>query len=267
MTKHEIYSILYGDKSASFTSRLVNGFVIVLILLNVIAVILESVATIHDRFRVIFHWFEIISVLVFSIEYLVRIVVCTESARYRNPITGRIKYSLTPLALLDLFAILPFYLTFITVDLRILRILRVLRILRILKLAHYSAALRTFGNVLSAKKAELVLTLFFLVIMLIVSSAFMFYAEKDAQPDVFSSIPMAMWWGITTLTTVGYGDAYPITFVGRLLGSFIAIIGIGMFALPAGILSSGLLEEIQSSHNSKNICPHCGGSLDKGRSN
>ncbi|MAE63994.1 MAG: potassium channel protein, partial [Phycisphaeraceae bacterium] len=156
-----------------------------------------------------------------------------------------------------LAAILPFYLPTTAMDARSLRAVRLVRVLRILKLARYSDALRTFGRVFVAQKEPLGLTVFLLMLLLVMSASFMYYAEREAQPEVFSSIPATMWWAVATLSTVGYGDTFPVTEWGRVLGSIIAFLGIGMFALPTGILGAGFIEEYQGRRESK-TCPHCG---------
>lgn len=117
-------------------------------------------------------------------------------------------------------------------------------------MSRYSRSMLTLKNVLKEKKEELFLVVFVVIILLIIFSSLMYFVEKDAQPDAFSSIPAAMWWGIITLTTVGYGDIFPITVLGKMLGALIAFLGIGLFALPAGILGSGLVETIQKNKKS-----------------
>ena len=114
------------------------------------------------------------------------------------------------------------------------------------------------GNVIRAKKEELLISVFVMVILLVFCSSLMYIIENEAQPEAFPSIPSAMWWGVTTLTTVSYGDVYPITILGKFLGAIIALLGIGMFALPTGILASGFAEEIQKKGKEMIICPHCG---------
>jgi voltage-gated potassium channel len=174
-----------------------------LIGLNVVALILETVEQVHRSEPDLFRGFEVFSVAVFTVEYLLRLWSCTGNEKYRHPIHGRLRFALTPLALVDLLAILPFYLPWLDLDLRFMRIVRVLRVA---KLGRYSKALSTFGRVASAKSAELLTIFSILIILLIIASSLMYYAENDAQPDKFSSIPAAMWWGIATLTTIGYGD-------------------------------------------------------------
>ncbi len=233
--------------------------IITLILFNVAAVILESVATVHAAYGVALRWFEIVSVAVFTAEYLLRMWSVTAEPRYAHPISGRLRFAFKPLPLIDLLAILPYYLMLVGIDLRVIRALRIMRLLRIAKLGRYYAALRVIHRVINRQKEELILTMSVLMILLVISSALMFHAENTAQPENFPDIPTTMWWSIVTLTTVGYGDVYPITAIGRLLAAIIAVFGIGMVALPAGIIGSGFVEEIQRKElNKGNHCPHCG---------
>jgi voltage-gated potassium channel len=167
----------------------------------------------------------------------------------------------TPLALVDLLSVLPFYLPFVGVDLRSLRAVRLFRVFRIVKLGRYSKALNLLGRVLVSRKAELVMTIFALLVLMVLASSLMYFAEHDAQPESFSSIPAAMWWAVATLSTVGYGDIYPVTFAGKLLAAVVAVLGIGMFALPAGLLGSAFVEEIQRTPTGPQRCPHCGEEL------
>ena len=247
-----------GDR----TSRLIDSFIMALIVLNVVMVILETVQDLAVRYASFFEGFELFSVIIFTSEYLLRLWACTSDERFQGSISGRIRYATTPMAIVDLLAILPFYLPmFFAVDLRILRAMRLFRLLRLFKLGRYSAALQTLGNVLSDRRGELYVTMFVLVIMLVIASSLMYFVEHEAQPEAFSSIPSSMWWGMVTLTTVGYGDAYPVTSAGKFLGALIALMGIGMFALPAGILGSGFAEEIQKQKEGT-VCPHCGKTID-----
>lgn len=261
--KGRIFEILEIASTENLPSRVFDVFTITLIFLNVIAVILQTVKGLSSHYRLFFHTFEVFSIWVFTIEYLLRLWTCTTSNRFQGPIGGRIRFALTPLALVDLMAILPFYLPMvIPFDLRFIRAVRLFRLFRLFKMGRYSESFKTFGKVLKEKKEELLMTVFVLLILLVVASSLMYFIENGAQPEVFSSIPAAMWWGIATLTTVGYGDIFPITPAGKLLGAIIAIIGIGMFALPAGILGSGFVEEIQRKRRKQRICPHCGRNID-----
>ena len=247
-----LFEILEKDDGDNRLSRRFDLFIMIMIFLNMIAVIMETVASVYIKYEYFFEWFEIISVVVFTLEYVGRIWTCTLIECYRHPIKGRIQFILSPIGLIDLLAILPFYLPFImSLDGRILRLLRLFRLVRIFKMGRYSTAFQMIENVLNRRKEELLVTLTIVLLVLILASSLMYYVEHEVQPEAFSSIPATMWWGVATLTTVGYGDVYPITSIGRVLGAFIAIMGVGIFALPAGIIASGFEAEIRKKSEEK----------------
>ncbi|MGL1861550.1 MAG: ion transporter [Pseudodesulfovibrio sp.] len=257
--KQTLYLLLEDQKELTPAARTVRIFLVILILLNVFALIIETMEDVSATYRHIFHAFELFSVAIFSIEYVLRIWVHKVEKGKGGPILGRIRYALQPLMLVDLFAVLPFFLPFIfPMDLIFLRALRLLRLLRVLKLGRYSDAIQVFFRVAMLKKEQLAVAGFGLGILLIIASSLMYYFEHIVQPAIFGSIPQSMWWAIITLTTVGYGDAYPVTLMGRFLGSIIALLGIGMFALPAGILSAGFVEYDELKKKEAQKCPHCG---------
>jgi voltage-gated potassium channel len=255
--RHRAWTILEAAHSEDKASRAFHIFMLTLIFLNVIAVILESVSYLQARFALAFLLFEVVSVAVFSVEYVVRMWSCVEDRRFSHPVTGRLRFALRPLPLVDLLAILPFFLALATVDLRVLRALRFFRLIRIVKAARYVAALRLFGEVLKGKREELILTTGLMLVLLVIASSVMYFAEGAAQPDKFSSIPASMWWAVATLTTVGYGDVYPITVAGQIAGAVVALLGIGFFALPTALVGAGFVEAMQRV-KAPRICPHCG---------
>ncbi len=257
--KRRIHAILEPAASGDRASRVFDVFIMGVIALSVLSVALGTVESIADRWGGALRVFEVFSVTVFTVEYLLRVWSVTEDPHFSRQLSGRIRWMLTPLAVVDLLAILPFYVSVVRLDLRFLRALRLFRLFRVLKLARYSDSLALLGRVFRAKKEELVVTLCAVLFLLFLASSFIYYVEHDAQPDVFSSIPAAMWWGVATLTTVGYGDAYPVTVSGKVLGAVVAILGIGLFALPAGILASGFADEMrQKRTGGANECPLCG---------
>lgn len=244
-----------GDRAAA----VVGTVLIALIALNVAAAIVGTVHGVHARYGAWLDAFEAFSVAVFCLEYLARLWTCTSQAAYASPVLGRLRYALTPLALIDLLAVLPSLLVFMAIDLRFLRALRLFRLLRIAKLGRYSEALAMIGRVLRRKKEELFISSLLMLMLIVLSASLMYFAEHDAQPDKFPDIPTAAWWAVVTLTTVGYGDVYPVTVLGKLCASLVAMFGIAMFALPAGMLGAAFSEEM-SRH--ERHCPHCGKSLD-----
>ena len=240
-----IYEIVEATQPDDVHGQWFDYFIVALIITNVIAVILETVEGLYVAYTEFFTGFELFSVAVFTVEYLVRlwVVVDSPNENYRHPFNGRLRYAVTPMALIDIAAILPFYLSLlIPVD---LRFMRVFRLLRLLKLTRYSTALQTLGAVLYDQRRTLGASIFVMLILLVFSSSIIYLVEKDAQPEAFSSIPKAMWWGLATLTTVGYGDVTPATGIGKVFGATIMVLGIGMAALPAGILATGFATEMQ----------------------
>jgi voltage-gated potassium channel len=254
--KKKLYEILESTEKNNL-SRIVNGFILSLILINLVLIILETEQKLFTKYSSLFKFMEVFSVVVFTFEYLSRIFVCTANPKYRHPITGRIRFALSFYLLIDLAAILPFYLPMlIAFDLRFIRIIRFFRIFRILKLHRYSKAMKTLVSIFKEKKEELGITVFAIIIILILSSSLLYFVEHEAQPEVFTSIPASMWWGISALTTVGYGDICPVTTFGKFLSSIIALLGIGFVAIPTGILASGFTEKINK-RSKKVKCPHC----------
>ena len=227
------------DQSKPVNKWLSTGLLI-LIFLNILAIILESVPSIELEYSHLFKKFEIFSVVIFSLEYLARLWTCvdlTQNKGSQSPFKSRLRYLVTPMAIVDLLAILPFYLSFIfALDLRFLRILR---LVRIFKLTRYSAAMKTLTSVLKDEVPALLAAYFIMIIVIILASSGIYLLEHKVQPNNFGSIPASMWWAVTTLTTVGYGDVTPLTNGGKLFGGLITLIGIAMVALPTGIIASG----------------------------
>jgi len=258
ITRKRTWEIVEAAKRGDTASRAFDITILTLIFLNVVAVIIGSVPSIQTRWGKILNLFEIVSVIVFTVEFIARLWSCTVDSRFSGSIRGRVRHAFRVMSIIDLLAILPFYLPFFGVDLRSLRVLRLLRIFRIAKIGRYYSSLNLIKSVLLSKKEELILSSALMGLLLIVSSTLLYFCENAVQPDAFSSIPATMWWSVATLTTVGYGDMYPVTILGRFCASIIAILGIGMFALPTGILGAGFVEAIQKSKKSELTCPHCG---------
>lgn len=255
--RRRLYLILEPTERGGFLEKIFEFILVTTIVLNILSIILESVPEYHQQFRVLFHTFEIYSVIFFTVEYITRIYSIVEDHRFRDPVRGRLAYAITPMAIVDLLAFLPFYLSFAMVDLRFLRIIRLMGLFRMFKITRYIHALRLMQKVLLLKREQLVLCFILIIFTLVIISSIMFHVENPYQPETFSSIPATMWWGITTLTTVGYGDMVPVTMMGKFLGGMFAIAGFGLLALPAGILSSGFFEIMQHKTR-KHTCPHCG---------
>jgi voltage-gated potassium channel len=257
--KRRIGEILEPESKNDFLSRGFNIFIISLIVLNVFAVALETVqgiSELHSGSLRVFEWF---SMVVFSIEYGLRVWTCTLKPEFSSPIRGRLRYMLTPSAIIDLLVVIPFYLPFFfEMDLRFLRILRLFRLFALFKMARYSQSLHLFKGVLKDTKEELLIVFAATMAMLVFASGGIYFIENRAQPEAFSSIPASLWWAVSTMTTVGYGDVYPITTLGKIFGGFISMLGLGTFGLPVGIIAYGFVEELQKQKMRPMQCPHCG---------
>jgi len=264
-TKGKVHILLHPELGESKADKFVNAFIITLIILNVLAVILETVKDLYARYETFFNYFDKISVFIFTIEYILRVWSCTHDPRYRGSIKGRIKYMLTPGALIDLLAFLPSYFhTFLNFDLRMLRLLRLMRFFRLFRLTAYTKSAQMIFNVFRTRVNELLLSFVMVLFLIVIASCLLYFAEHYAQPDKFSSVPATIWWAVVTLTTTGYGDMYPITTIGKILAGTIMLTGVALFALPAGIITVGFLEEfrVNKKYKGRN-CPHCGMPLDE----
>lgn len=245
-----VYRALETAQGDSMLSRVVDIFLITLIAASVLAVILESMPAFRRRFAVSLSLFEMATVAVFSVEYLLRLWSCVEneSESTDKPPRARLRYVVSFHAIIDIVAILPFYLLMFglagSVD---MRFLRAVRLLRVLKLTRYSAAMNmVFITFRENSRALSAAFLILLTVMLLAASG-MYYFERVSQPEDFGSIPAAMWWAFATLTTVGYGDVTPITVGGKIFGALITVVGIGMVALPTSILASGYTQQLKVS--------------------
>lgn len=239
--------------------------IMILIILSVISIILESIKGINPSLRRFLDWFDIFSVIIFSIEYFMRLYVSDLTHPAKNKFQSLIKFIFSVNGLIDLLAILPFYLPMLVkTDLRFLRTLRLTRFLRILKVNRYTNSLNVIGSVIKEKKSELIVTCFVTFLLLVMASFIMYNIEGEKQPDAFPNVLASFWWAIATLTTVGYGDVYPVTGLGKFISGVIALMGIGLVALPTGIISSGFMSKMEKQKkDDKIICPHCGKKIKK----
>lgn len=237
-----VYCTLHDDDYQTTFSRGVNYFLIFLIVANAMAVMLESIDSIFYPNQMLFETFENISIVIFSVEYLLRVWSIAEKDPQSPAWQQRFAWMKSGGAIIDLLAILPAYLNFfVNIDLRVLRILR---LLLLLKLTRYFVSLQILLRVIHREKGSFQAVIFILIIMIVMTASGIYVVENQAQPEEFSSIPKAMWWAVVTLTTVGYGDVTPVTNMGKFLGAMITILGVGIAALPAGILASGLANEL-----------------------
>ena len=273
--KEKAFEIIESGKTP--LSKIINITIVILIFLTLITVV-ASTFDISNSLRIIFSKFEIFSTIIFTVEYILRVWTSDLLYPELSPIRARIKYIFSFMALIDFIAILPFYLLFfIKIDLQALRTLRALRLLRIIKINRYTTALKTITQVFKNKANQLISSMVVVGLLMIIASVLMYNFESEAQPDKFSNAFDSLWWAMSALTTVGYGDVYPITVAGKILGIVIAIIGIGMVAVPTGIITAGFSEvlhnkkskktnnsgeSIEDKKDEKKYCPYCGHRID-----
>lgn len=229
-------------------SRL-NQCICVLIFVAAFAAVLETESSIRVGWEQWFLVFEGVVGSLFVIEYLARVWVTVEDPRFRHPILGRLKYALTFSALVDLLAILPLFLGLAGMEALFMRLIRVLRILRLARLGRFSKAVRELGHAVRARRFELYVSFGLAFLVLLFSSMMLYLLEGGLQPEAFGSIPRAMWWSVATLTTVGYGDVYPLTGIGRFFAALTALSGIGIIAMPTGIMAAAFSEAMQKNNN------------------
>lgn len=266
--KQKVHGLLHpeivGDK---YWDKVINVFIVVLIILNVVAVMLETIPSIEKNSSAMrfFDTFDLVSVIIFTIEYVLRVWSSNHEEKYKHSFWGRLKYMASPAALIDLIAIIPSYLhAFIGLDLRVLRMMRLLRFFRLFRLTAYTKPAHMIANVFRKRANELALSFILAIFLIIVASCIMYFAEHlaidpEGNPSKFTSIPATIWWAVVSLTTTGYGDMYPITGLGKTLASIIMLTGVAFFALPAGIITAGFIDEFRAMRVKKtHKCPHCG---------
>lgn len=263
--KDVVFDVIQPDAGARKASQLFDWGITFLVLISV-AIVFAVTFELSPHVRDILWRIEEFASIVFTLEYILRIWTAELLYSKDRPSVARLKYMFSPMAIVDLVAILPYWLPMIFPGSVFgLRALRLVRILRIFKLNRYFDAVTSIAEVLRAKRRELLGSIFFVFLLMLISSLLIYAAEHDAQPNVFRNAFSGLWWAVATLTTVGYGDLYPVTVVGRLLGALIALLGVAAVAIPTGIISSGLMERFDRKKNPRQValsrCPHCGKEL------
>ncbi len=246
------FHVLHRPVPSNRAAKYANYVLAAVILINCLAVALETVPSIFAPNRGLFRALEAFSTGFFIVEYLLRLWVCVEQARYSAPLSGRLRYALHPLPLLDLVVILTLWAPW---DLRFLRIFRLSRLLRVLRLEGLDHSLRAITAAIGRRKNFLVVSMLMMLITTYCLAALLYQVEHAAQPDKFSSIPETLWWAVVTLTTIGYGDVAPVTSLGKALAGTLVLVGIGVFALPTAITTAAILDAGADRHGR---CPHCG---------
>ena len=258
--KEKLFTFLHHTKRWSRATYIFQVSIITLIILNVIMVIAETFS-LPDTWQAILYYFEVFSVIVFSIEIVARIYTADLLYPKLSPFKARVRYFLNPMSIIDLLSVAYFYIPVVTVDTRVLRTFRLLRIFRIFKLGYYIDECRFLVQALKDQTRQLLVSSFLLLVIILVSSILMYSIENQAQPDVFENVFSAFWWSVATLTTVGYGDIYPVTVLGKLLSAIIALTSISLVAVPTSIIAAGLTRQINE-EESGTICRKCQKKID-----
>lgn len=269
MTKKRVFEIISKAEDGDTPSKIFDNLIMALILLSILSIVLESFQTLSTRYHAVFRVFEVVTVIIFSAEYILRI--WTADLLYPNDDHPHFKYMTSFMAIIDFLAILPFFIPFISIDLRFLRMVRLLRLfrlLRVFKLGRYMDALTIIVKVIKQSASQLIVSIALCFFVMLFSAIIMYTVENPAQPEQFPNVIRSLWWALCTLTTVGYGDVYPITAVGRFFASIISLVGIGIIAIPTGIIAAGFTSVINKEHESeieddpKLYCPYCGHKLE-----
>ena len=250
--RRRLFHILHKPEPDCAVTRYVNYFLAIVILLNCTAVALETVPSIYGPNRTLFLALEVFSTGFFIVEYLLRLWVCVERPEFTAPVSGRLKYAVRPLPLLDLIVIVTLWAPW---DLRFLRIFRLSRLLRVLHLNSLDCSLKAVLAAIRRRRSLLLMSLLMMGMTIYCLAAVLYFVEHTAQPQAFSSIPATLWWSVVTLTTIGYGDMAPITTLGKTLAGIVMLFGIGVFALPVAIVTAAILE---AGVDTPDECPHCG---------
>ncbi|MEO5338515.1 MAG: ion transporter [Magnetospirillum sp. WYHS-4] len=220
-----------------------NQVIVSLILVGALIDILSTEPRLHDAAPGFFSGAEWGLGLAFTLEYVLRLWAAGERPEYAG--WRRLRYLATPMALIDLAATLPLWLSLGESDAFVLRLLRLLRILRLAKFGRYSLAMSSIAEAVRERRFELAVSAGVATIFMVIAAALLYLVEGEAQPEAFGSIPRALWWAVVTLTTVGYGDVYPITMAGRICAGLVAVLAIGLIAMPTGILAAAFSDAFQ----------------------
>jgi len=243
--KSAVFSVI-KDQADSTAGKIFGIAMSTIICLNIVFVLIDTIEHEPGSLTAASRIIEVVSVTLFSIEYLLRVWTADLVYPELRPASARLHHVVSFMAIIDLVSILPFYLpAVIPIDLRILRALRLVRLVRILKLGRYNTAMATIGRVLKKSAPSLISSVTVVALLMLVSSVIMYYVEYPRNPDKFNSAFSGLWWAVSTMTTVGYGDIFPVTTLGRILGAVIELLGVGLVAIPTGIISAGFMSELE----------------------
>lgn len=243
--RQKVFSLLHATPTSGPLHRYIDRLIIAAVLVSVVSIVLETVPAIQAIFKNEFAFLEIATIILFSVEYVARVYSAREVSKYSDPIKGRLRYMVSIPALIDLVSILPFFLGFLLNHVVDTRFLRIFRLTRLLKVTRYTGTLNTLIKAISREKRVLFASAFMMLLLVVLTASLGYELEHDAQPDKFDSIPSAMYWAVITLASVGYGDISPITPMGRAMTVVISLIGIGIFAIPAGLMASAFTDQLR----------------------
>jgi voltage-gated potassium channel len=243
--KKKVYDLVEAEGKPD----LFDYFIIVLIIINVAAVSLETVESIKAQYHSFFYYFECFSIAIFATEYILRIWACNINPQYSHPLYGRLRFAIKPIVIIDLLSFLPFFFPVWKLDLRHLQMFKMIR---------YSGSVQDLIKIIKTQAKPLISGMILIIMLMVLSSSTLYYLEYPVQPKVFSSIPASMWWSIATITTLGYGDMFPISVLGKILAGITAVCGISLFALPAGIMGAAFLDHIKDKKEAPKFCSNCG---------
>ena len=242
-TIYSMVSIGVTDNRLNQSYDIISTLALVVNLVGAFASTFEEIRAAHGP---LLHWVETITVAIFAVDYVLRLLCAGQHYRGCSDAKAALKYATSGYGIIDLLSFLPHYLpAFFPAGAAVFRMFRVVRIFRLFRINAYSDSLTLIGNVLKNKRTQILASVFIVVMLILASSLCMYSVEHNAQPEVFRNGFSAIWWATSTLLTVGYGDIYPITFLGQLLGIVITFLGVGLVAIPTGIISAGFIEEYQ----------------------
>lgn len=243
--RQKIHALVFTSHYGGKLQSIFDSFIVIWVIISVLTVILESVSSIEYALNIQFVILDTMAVTFFTIEYCMRLYSCVEEPEYKHAITGRLKMAKSASSMIDFLAIVPFFLEAFLHHLLDLRFLRVFRLLRLLKLTRYTGATGTLTTVITREWPVLATSAFIMLLMVVLTASLGYLFEHDAQPDKFENIPQSIYWAVITLASVGYGDIAPITPMGRIMTIILALLGIGIFALPAALLSSAFTDQLR----------------------
>ncbi len=244
--RQKVHALVFPSEYGGELHHMFDTFIVIWVVISVIAVVLESVQSIHYLLNLEFLILDAIAVSVFTMEYLLRLYCCVEEPGYQKAIAGRLKLAKSTSSIIDLLAIAPFFLEVFLHHLFDLRFMRVFRLLRLLKLTRYTGATKSLSQVIAREWPVMAASAFIMLLLVVMTASLGYLFEHEAQPDKFENIPQSIYWAVITLASVGYGDISPITPAGRAMTIVLALIGIGIFAIPAALLSAAFADQLKS---------------------